>query len=140
MELTNRDSASVVRPCMGCGTETSPRQNGPFGQRNPPTGTRIDHLLERLCDRLLRAVQAPARPFSLSLCPLCMRVRFEKQIVAAAAWTGFLAMLLAASITGQWGLWGMIAFLLFFVAVFATAASSVRFKKHAKEPYSPRSW
>ena len=139
MELTKREPTPVIRPCMCCGVETSSGQSGPFGARNPATTTKIDQHLERLRDRLFRAVKLPPpRPFSLTLCPLCVRVRYEKQIIAVAAWTGFLAMFLAALITGRWGLWGMIAFLLFFLGVFVTAASSVRFKNRPKEPYPPR--
>jgi hypothetical protein len=102
-------------------------------------GTAIDDLLERALDVPLRAVGlGPPRPFSYALCPHCLQVRFIRQSVALAAWVGFLAMLLAALITGWWGLWGMIAFLLFFVAVFSTAASSVRFKNGDKEAFGPR--
>jgi hypothetical protein len=52
--------------------------------------------------------------------------RCGKEAPPTVARAGFLDMLGAAIVTARWGLWRAIAFWLFFVAVFATAASSLR--------------
>ena len=138
MKQMNCAPAPVAKPCMRCGREASQGRQVTLDVDRHPPWARIGFLFGLLpALALLLATRRPARQFSYSLCPRCMKVRLIKQIIASVAWAGFLGTLIAAILTRHWELWATIAFWLFFVAVFATAASSLRLVRE-KELYRPR--
>jgi hypothetical protein len=131
-------TTAVEQPCMRCGKEALHGRHVCLDLEGSPEWRRVAFVFGLLPGMLLRRLMGrPPRHFSYWLCLRCQRTRRIKQALAAVAWAGFLGILVAAIVTGRWGLWGAIAFWLFFVAVFATAASSLSLVRE-KELYRPR--